>query len=798
MKNGLIWILFLLFSSQVVAQVEGNDSIIKEIPALQTTGLDYEFINYKDSLTLEILEEGKLVFTWESVETSDPLVGIKFQIGEELYSKTTKKEVGELAFDNVHENELFKYQMGSGASEGSINYSSEDKSCNTLSETVFKNFNAKGKEEGVDLFFAIPNNKLNEIVAHYPNASFIIKYNTKIGEKQNKADADKSPWEVEEVDINTVKHKLKNLPGGEKYVYKIGLTVDDKTIWSKKGKFETLRTWGVFKLLVLLGSLGLFIFGMKIMSEGLQKAAGSRLRKMLGSITSNRVKGVLTGFGITSFVQSSSVTTVMTVSFVNAGLMTLRQSAGVMMGANIGTTITAWLILIFGFKVDIGSYALIFIAFGAPFLFFSKGKSKAWASTIIGFAILFMGLGALKDSVPELGPESALVQFFIEFKDSAFGPLMFVFLGAIVTVVIQSSSAAMALTMTLVAGGVIPFEVAAAMILGENIGTTITAELASLIGNVHAKRSARIHSLFNIIGVAWAILLFPYILKALTYVIDGDPYTDGNAANLGLALFHSSFNALNVLLLIGFVPALVRLAERTVKSRGAKDEEFHLDYIRSGIMGTSNLAILEAQKEVAKFGEITGRMSGFTRKLLTEQNKKEKKKLYEKIEKYEHITDRVEIEVANYLSRVSEGEMSEETATRVRSMHSIVNDLERIGDIFYQISKTIERKEENKLYFLPAQRESLFEMFGLVDEAFNTMVANLQSDWSAVSIDEANMIELKINKKRDEMRKEHLQNMQDKDFNMESGMIYNDIFSSCEKVGDHIINVSEAIVGIIN
>jgi len=536
---------------------------------------------------------------------------------------------------------------------------------------------------------------------------------------------------------------------------------------------------------------------MKIMSEGLQQAAGSKLRNMLGSITSNRVKGVITGFGITSIVQSSSVTTVMTVSFVNAGLLTLKQSAGVMMGANIGTTITAWLILLLGFKVSLSSYALIFIAFGAPMIFFGKGKLKYWGTAIVGFSLLFMGLGELKAAVPTLGADSGLVQFFTEFKDVWYGPLMFVFLGAIVTVVIQSSSAAMALTMTLVAAGAIPFEVASAMILGENIGTTITAELASIIGNVHAKRSARIHSLFNIVGVTWAILLFPFILDLIKMFLPGDPSVDTASANLGLAIFHTSFNLLNVLVLLPFVPNLVSMAERTVKSKGGTDEEFHLDYIGSGLMLTPDLSILEAQKEVAKFGALTGRMSEFAQSLLTEQNAKLKAKLHTKMEKYEEITDRVEIEVATYLSKVSEGEMTEKTSKRVRAMNSIVNDLERIGDIFFQISKTIERKDGKKIYFIPEQRNSLIEMFKLLDKSFDVMVDNLSADWDGVSVETANSCENAINKKRDEMRKEHFDNINKKDANMESGMIFSNLFSNCEKVGDHVINVTEAITGMI-
>lgn len=778
--------------------MEALDSIVEnpvQIQAINAVGFDYEFSNDKDSLTLKPFKTGKATLTWDKAGNGAALNFNYRALGEaawntiEIPAKSTQLEINDL-----DENVIFEYVM---TSDGNI-VENENNYFNTFSEALFKNNSAKGKEEGFEVSWAIEHDKLTEILSIYPDANFVIKHNTKIGEKQHKVNEAKSPWiKVEGISINSVKEKIAELSGGENYVYKVGLNAGGKTFWSAKGKVKTERAWGIFKLLVLIGALGMFIFGMKIMSEGLQKAAGSRLRSMLASITSNRVTGVLTGFGITSIVQSSSVTTVMTVSFVNAGLLTLRQSAGVMMGANIGTTITAWLILVFGFKVSLGSYALIFIAIGAPLLFFSKGKAKTWASVIIGFALLFMGLGELKGAVPSLGADSSIVQFFIDFKDAWYGPIMFVALGALVTVVIQSSSAAMALTMTLVAGGVIPFEVASAMILGENIGTTITAELASLIGNVHAKRSARIHSLFNIIGVTWAILLFPFILSGIAAFIKGDPYTDGNVANLGLAIFHSAFNLLNVLLLLPFVPWLVRMAEKMVKSKGYADEEFHLDYIGSGMMGTPDLSIYEAKKEVAKFGALTSRMSDFTQKLLTEQNKKIKTKLHDKVEKYEEITDRVEIEVATYLAKVSEGEMSEETAERVRSMNSIVNDLERIGDIFYQMSKAIERKDEQKIWFIPEQRDSLQEMLELVDNAFAIMVENLNSDWGGVSIDPANEAEHTINKKRDEMRAEHLENLGKSDFNMESGMIFSNLFSSCEKVGDHIINVSEAITGKI-
>ncbi|MCB0477123.1 MAG: Na/Pi cotransporter family protein [Crocinitomicaceae bacterium] len=571
-------------------------------------------------------------------------------------------------------------------------------------------------------------------------------------------------------------------------------------VWSDKGKFKTDRAWGLMKVLVLIGALGLFIYGMKVMSDGLQQASGSGLRKMLGSITSNRVKGVLTGFGITSLVQSSSVTTVMTVSFVNAGLLTLTQSAGIMMGANIGTTITGWIINLFGFKISLASYSFMFIAFGAPLLFFSRSKLKAWSSVIIGFALLFMGLGALKDTVPSLDQDSALVQFFVNYQDiPVVSTLLFVALGTLVTIVIQSSSAAMALTMTMVAADIIPFEVACAMILGENIGTTITAELASMVGNVHAKRSARIHSLFNIIGVTWMVIIFPLFISGLVFFQEnvlgwGNPVDDVDSRNTGLAMFHTIFNLINVLILIWFVPKLVKIAELSVKSKGAADEEFRLDFIGNKALVSPEIAILEAKKEVAKFGDITSRMNGFNRKLLTEQDKKKKSKLYSKVKKYEEITDRVEIEVANFLAKVASNEMSEITSARISAMNSITNDLERIGDIYFQISKQLERKDEQKLWFTPEQREGLMKMIDLVDSAFEIMRENLKAEYGSVNIDEAKEKEKEINSMRNKLRKNHLISLENDSQGLRTGMIYNDCFSSLEKVGDHIINVSEAIV----
>jgi len=677
-----------------------------------------------------------------------------------------------------------------------------------LDESTFNNLSASSKSEGFKLTWSVDYNSYNEI----SDKKFIVKYNTKIGSKRNKKGFEGSDWKYSEV-FNTDKtsFEIKDLFGGEKYEAYLGIINNGDAnnienadiIWSKKVKIKTERGWGLMKFLILIGSLGLFIFGMKIMSDGLQRTAGEKLRKMLGSITSNRFKGVFTGFMSTSIVQSSSVTTVMTVSLVNAGLINLRQSAGVMMGANIGTTITAWLVLLLGFKVSISSYALVLIALGAPLLFMTFRRSKDLANSIIGFAILFIGLQFLKDAVPNLDKDSALVQFFVNYKDIPFlSNLMFVALGALVTIVIQSSSAAMALTLTMVSKGIIPFEVACAMVLGENIGTTITAEIASMIGNVHAKRSARIHSLFNIVGVTWMLIVIPFFLDGIGFLVGEshgiafDPNNTG-MANEGIALFHTLFNAANVLLLIGFVPSLVRIAERTVKSKGDADEEFKLDYISAGGIALPEVAILEAKKEVAKFGEVTTRMNGFVKTLINDQDKKTRNKMFNKIKKYEEITDRVEVEVANYLDKVSTQEISPEASSQIRSMLSITNDLERIGDIYYQMSKTIERKDDNKIYFLPEQRDNLNSILDKVEKAFTVMNTNLNAEYGHIIIDDAKKVELEINRKRNDLRKSYLEQAEKGEFKFQPGIMYNDLFSSCEKIGDHIINVSEAVSGEI-
>lgn len=670
-----------------------------------------------------------------------------------------------------------------------------------LTPEIFINFSADPGEESMTLTWAL-DHQAYELLKQ-SDRKLIVSYITKIEKDKIKEGFASTGWEyTEALDLDANEIEIDGLTGHENYYFKIGVAPEgdvvklkddkEKMIWSDSVKAKTERGWGIVKLLILIGSLGFFIYGMKLMSEGLQQVAGNRLRNMMGKITSNRVSGVLTGFGTTAIIQSSSVTTVMTVSFVNAGIMSLRQSAGIMMGANIGTTITAWLVLLLGFKVSISDYAFIIIAFATPLVFMTKGKARSYATTIFGFCILFLGLEALTDAVPKLDEGSMIVQFFVDFKDVWYGPIMFVILGALVTIVIQSSSAAMTLTLAMVSTGTIPFEVACAMVLGENIGTTITAELASLVANVHAKRSARIHSLFNIIGVGWMLIIFPFFLKGLSYLVKGDPYHDTDVANTTIALFHTAFNTVNVLILIWFVPQLVKLAERTVKSRGEADEEFKLDYISGPLGSTPELCILEAKKEVAKFGKITAKMNKFVTNYLNTSDRKIKFKMLGKIEKYEEITDRVEVEIADYLGKTARLEMSSEASVRMRGMLNITTDLERIGDIFFQMAKTLERKDGNKIYFTPEQREGLNEMLKLVTEAFDIMNHNLNSEYGSISLDSAIAKEREINQMRDQLR-EMLHQEIGAGAHSENALIFSDMFSSLEKVGDHIINVSEHV-----
>ena len=552
--------------------------------------------------------------------------------------------------------------------------------------------------------------------------------------------------------------------------------------------------YGIIDVLRLLGALGFFIYGMKVMSEGIQNAAGNSLRSILRTMTSNRYTGVLTGFLITAIVQSSSATTVMTVSFVNAGLISLVESAGIMMGANIGTTITGWLVSLLGFKVKISAFALPLLAFAMPMMFARKQFLKNWAEFMIGFALLFLGLDELKNTVPDIKNSPEILSFLTEYNSPGIlNRLLFVGVGTLLTIVVQSSSAAMSLTIVLCAQG-LPIEIGTAMVLGENIGTTITAELASLVGNVHAKRSAKIHSMFNIIGVTWMVILLPYFLDLIHWIWPAPTGEDGD--KFTLATFHTIFNTMNVLLLIWFVPQLVKLAIRLVASKGDDDEEFNLTYIGSEAAAlTAELSIVEAQKEVLKFGGITVKMMDYLKRLLNEAKSSKRQKLMDKISQLETQTDEIEENIANFLVKVSEQRLTEHSSVMVRSVLSISHDLERVADIVLGMSKNIERANKQGLQFTEKQFQNMNELLKLVDNAFEIMIQNLNGPYGRADISEAIAAETAINNMKGKLRKKHLKDTEKKEYNVKSGIIYKDLFFSAEKIGDHLINVSEAVRG---
>jgi len=558
--------------------------------------------------------------------------------------------------------------------------------------------------------------------------------------------------------------------------------------------------FGIIEFLTLAGSLGLFIYGMKAMSEGLQKVAGSRMRNVLKVMTANRLLGVFTGFITTVLIQLSSVTSVMVVSFVNAGLISLRQSISMLMGANIGTTVKAILFSWLGFAaVDIHLFALPIIGLAFPMLFFKGKQTKAIGEFMVGFAILFLGLEFLKNVMPIPTADGMSVLGSMTDK-GLLSVLLFTALGMLFAMVVQSSSVALAATMVLCQHGIIGFEMAAATVLGMNVGTTVTANLAALVANVWARRAARAHFMIKAIGVVWALLLFTPYLKVIdlyvTSIHGTSPFTDPNALVWALTYLHISFNLMNTLLLIGFVPQLEKLVTRMVPTRTEADEEYRLEYIDDPVMALSpELSLIEARKEISKFGRLAASMSGMLNQLLVSTNETERAALLNRIARYEEITDRIEVEISKYLTRTSAEAKDEEMSERIRGMLAIISDLERVGDIFFQMSRLLARKHEERLWFTPEQRANLQELLGLLDIAFGVMQKNLDAEDGLVSIDEAVEAEQLINQKRDQLRRAHLKSIEAGDYNVRSGLVYNDLFSSCEKVGDHVINVSEALAG---
>ncbi|MEG1691924.1 MAG: Na/Pi cotransporter family protein [Bacteroidales bacterium] len=560
----------------------------------------------------------------------------------------------------------------------------------------------------------------------------------------------------------------------------------------------------VFKVLTLLGSLGLFLYGMTLMSEALQKVAGDKLRSFLAAMTSNSIKRIFTGLFITAIIQSSSATTVMVVSFVNAGLLTLVQSIGVIMGANIGTTFTAWLISFLGFNADIANLAIPLIGLGFGFMMCKAKKKKSIGELIIGFALLFLGLGFLKDSVPDLKSSPEVLAFLQEWTNFGFlSVVIFVLIGTALTIVLQSSSATMALTLVMCNNGWIPFEMGAALVLGENIGTTITANIAAAVANVSARRAARAHSVFNLFGVAWVLILFHPFLFVVSKIITGLgcdnpllPGADSTSILYSVAMVHTLFNVCNTLILVWFIPQIVQLVTYLVKS--PKEEEvFRLQFIQGGILGTAELSLGQAKDEIIHFAEICRKQYDYAKQAINAETPESFDLLYKKLEHYEQITDRIEFELAKYLNSISEGELSEESGRRIQAMYKVISELESIGDSGFNIGRILQRRNIHDKKFDEAMIKKLNYMLDLLDKSFEIMVSNLNLGYTKLhNISNAQDIEQDINEYRNNLKEEHLLNLENNSYGYLIGVYYMDLVSECEHVGDYMINISEAIIEI--
>ncbi|MDD3741951.1 MAG: Na/Pi cotransporter family protein, partial [Bacteroidales bacterium] len=541
------------------------------------------------------------------------------------------------------------------------------------------------------------------------------------------------------------------------------------------------------------------LYGMKLMSEALQKVAGSNLRKILSAMTSNRFLGVFTGLLITAIIQSSSATTVMVVSFVNAGLLSLTESIGVIMGANIGTTVTAWLISLIGFKVKISALALPLIGIGFPLIFSGKSIRKSWGEVLMGFALLFMGLDLLKNAVPDINSNPDILTFLQSYTGYGFWSiLIFLGIGTLLTVVIQSSSATMALTLVMCYNGWISYEMAVAMVLGENIGTTITANIAAIIANTTAKRTALAHTLFNVIGVTWVLIFYKPIVKLVATIslgIEGiSPLTDPVAIPIALSLFHTGFNISNVLLQVWFVKYIEKAVTFIIRKKKEEEEEFGLKFINTGMLSTSELSILQARREITEYTKKACKMFNQVKKLFAETDDKKCKKIAEKIAKNEIAMDQFEADIANYLTKISEGELSIMGARRVRTLLKISDNIESLADGSYNISVALSRKLKKKIWFTPNQRNNINEMFVLVDKSFSITITNLEDfDKAKPDLTLIRENEKRINELRDELKKQNAIDLEDNKYTYKSGVIYIDIITICEDIGDHLININEAL-----
>ncbi len=567
---------------------------------------------------------------------------------------------------------------------------------------------------------------------------------------------------------------------------------------------------GILQIFTLLGALGMFLYGMNLMSSGLQKAAGDKLRGFLSAMTSNPFKGVLTGLGITTVIQSSSATTVMVVSFVNAGLLTLTQAIGVIMGANIGTTVTAWLVAWLGFKADISILAVPLMLLGFLFSNSKKNKHQNIGELIVGFSLLFLGLSFMKESVPDLRETPQVLEFVRNWSSYGFGSvLLFLAFGTILTLVLQSSSATMAITLIMLSMGWIPFHMACAMVLGENIGTTITANIAAAVGNTQAKRAAMSHTIFNLFGVIWALILFKPFTALVGKVIElfglPNPAADdfavvegsadtSTAALYGLSMLHTMFNTINTFILVWFIKYIEKAVVWIIKPKNQEAEPFRLKYITAGPLATPELAAEQAFNEIIHFANISRNGLGYAKQAIA-ADAKHFDELREKLVKYEEISDRIEYEIAAFLNGVSAGDISEATRVKIKAMYKIIGELESLGDSGEAISRMLSRRNEHKKSFDTATIEKINLMIAKVDSAYEVMIANLIAahEGTLSSIANAYDAEEQINALRNELREAEIEALDNNDKNYQTSVYYIDIINELEHMGDFMINISQSL-----
>lgn len=564
-----------------------------------------------------------------------------------------------------------------------------------------------------------------------------------------------------------------------------------------------MSIWIFFKL---IGALALLMFGMKSMSDSLQKMAGPQLRHVLGTMTTNRLTGILSGTLITAAVQSSTATTVMTVSFVNAGLLTLAQAISVIMGANIGTTLTAW-IMSAGFSFNITDF--VWPAFFIAIILIYSKKRKIIGDFIFGISFMFLGLGTLRQTGidMDLAHNQPVLEFFASFDPHSFQTtITFLIIGSILTMCVQSSAAVMAITMILCSTGVLPIYQGIALVMGENIGTTVTSNVAALTANTQARRAAMAHMVFNIFGVLWILCIFhPFIHLVCGWVgFDDamektDPHFVANATKLSfvLAAFHTTFNLANTFILVWFIPQIEKLVCKIIRPKKNTDEDdFRLRFIQSGIMKTPEISVLEAQKEIHCFVERIQRMFGMVKTLLGETNEEKFVKLYSRIEKYEGISDNMEIEIAKYLDQVSDSHLSDETKAKIRAMLREISEIESIGDSCFNIARTLNRRFKGKEDFITSQYEHMHQMMELTDNALTQMNITLVGHKGDNDANLSFNIENEINNYRNQLKSQNINDVNNHLYTYAIGTMYMDIIQECEKLGDYVVNVVEARMGV--